>query len=117
MKLEGEGKLLRVFIGESDRAHGKPLYEVIVARAKEHGLAGATVLRGLEGYGAHSQVHTKKILTLSADLPIVVEIVDKEEAIESFIPVLDELVTEGMITIEKATIIAYRKRSSGTDSH
>ena len=69
MKLEGEGKLLRVVIGESDRAEGKPLYEVIVARAREHGLAGATVLRGVEGFGSHSQVHTKKILTLSADLP------------------------------------------------
>lgn len=108
MKIEGEGQLLRVFIGESDRWEGKPLYEAIVRKAREVGLAGATVLRGLEGFGAHSRIHTAKILRLSEDLPIVVEIVDKAERIEQFLPELDRMVDEGMITLEKVRILAYR---------
>ena len=108
MKLAGEGQLLRVFVGESDRWHGKPLYAAIVERAREQGLAGATVLRGLEGFGAHSRLHTTRILRLSADLPIVVEIVDEAAKIEAFLPGLDEMVTEGMVTIEKVHVIAYR---------
>lgn len=108
MKVEGEGQLLRIFIGESDRWEGRPLYEAIVRRAREAGLAGATVLRGMEGFGAHSRVHTARILRLSADLPIVIEIVDRPERIEAFLPLLDEMVTEGMITLEKVRIIAYR---------
>jgi PII-like signaling protein len=112
MKLEGEGKLLRIFIGESDRHEGKPLYEAIVHLARERGLAGATVLRGIEGFGAHSLMHTRKIVALSTDLPIVVEIVDREEAIQDFLPLLDSMVQEGMITVEKATVIAYRRRES-----
>jgi len=112
MKLSGEGKLLRIFLGEADRVDHKPLYEVIVLRAREMGLAGATVLRGVEGYGAASRViHTAKILRLSEDLPIVVEMVDTEEMIKSFLPVIDELFSKvgcgGMITIEKADIIKY----------
>ena len=109
MKIDGEGELLRVFIGESDRWHGQPLSEAIVRRARELGLAGATVLRGLEGFGAHSRIHTSSILRLSQDLPIVVEIVDQRERIEGFLPILDEMVHEGMITVEKVRVIAYRE--------
>lgn len=109
MKIDGEGELLRVFIGESDRWHGQPLSEAIVRRARELGLAGATVLRGLEGFGAHSRIHTSSILRLSQDLPIVVEIVDQRERIEAFLPALDEMVHEGMITVEKVRVIAYRE--------
>jgi PII-like signaling protein len=108
MKVEGEGQLLRIFVGESDRHGGKPLYEAIVRQARAVGLAGATVLRGLEGFGARSRLHTAKILRLSQDLPVVIEIVDKEERIQSFLPLLDGMVDEGMITIEKVHIIAYR---------
>ena len=107
-KIEGEGQLLRIFIGESDRWHGVPLYEAIVRRAREEGLAGATVLRGMEGFGAHSRIHTAKILRLSEDLPIVIEIADRPERIEAFLPLLDEMVQEGMMTLEKVRIIAYR---------
>ena len=111
MKIDGEGELLRIFIGESDRWHGQPLSEAIVRRARELGLAGATVLRGLEGFGAHSRIHTSSILRLSQDLPIVVEIVDQRERIEAFLPILDEMVHEGMITVEKVRVIAYREGS------
>lgn len=108
MKLEGEGQLLRVFIGESDRWHGKPLYEAIVLKARELGMAGATVLRGVMGFGADSRLHTAKVLRLSEDLPIVVEIADKQERIEAFLPELDRMVEEGMITVEKVHVLAYR---------
>lgn len=108
MKIEGEGHLLRVFVGESDRWEGRPLYESIVRKAREEGLAGATVLRGMEGFGAHSRIHTTKILRLSEDLPIVIEIVDKPERIQAILPALDRMVTEGLITLEKVHIIAYR---------
>ena len=110
MKIEGEGRLVRIFIGESDTLHGKPLYEAIVLRAREEGLAGATVLRGLEGYGASSRVHTTRLLELSNDLPIVIEIVDSEERIERFLPVIDELVHEGLVTSERVHIVLYRAR-------
>jgi uncharacterized protein len=108
MKLEGEGQLLRIFIGEGDRWHGKPLYEAIVQRAREAGLAGATVLRGLMGYGAKSRIHTAKVLRLSEDLPILVEIVDLSDRIQEFLPVLDEMVGDGMVTLERAQVITYR---------
>ncbi len=108
MKLEGDSQLVRIFIGESDRHQGKPLYEVLVAEARERGLAGATVLRGIEGFGAHSRMHTAKILRLSEDLPIVVEIVDTPEKLADFLPRLDELVVEGLVTLEKVHVIAYR---------
>ena len=108
MKVEGEGQLLRIFVGENDRWDGKPLYEAIIEKVREHGLAGATVLRGIAGFGANSAIHTTKILRLSEDLPIVIEIVDKPEQIQAILPILDEMVTEGMITLEKANIIAYR---------
>jgi len=111
MKLEGEGKLLRIFLGESDHLDGKPLYEVIVLRAKETGLAGATVLRGIEGFGARSRIHTAKILRLSEDLPLVIEVVDTEEKIRAFLPDVDSMFERsgsgGMITLEKAEVIRY----------
>jgi PII-like signaling protein len=108
MRTESEGKLLRIFIGESDRWHGKPLYEAIVERARKEGLAGATVIRGLEGFGAHSRLHTSRILRLSEDLPVVIEIVDSEEQIGRVLPALDEMVSEGMVTLETVRVIAYR---------
>jgi PII-like signaling protein len=108
MKIEGEGKLLRIFVGESDRWHGKPLYQAIVERVRQEGLAGATVLRGIEGFGADSRLHTARILRLSEDLPVVVEIVDSAEQIERILPVLDEMVGEGMVTVERVEVIAYR---------
>lgn len=108
MKLEGEGQLLRIFIGEADRWHGRSLYEAIVLRAREAGLAGATVLRGLMGFGAKSHLHTAKVLRLSEDLPIVIEIVDRADRIEAFLPVLDEMVADGLVTLERAQVITYR---------
>ena len=108
MTLPKQGKLLRIFIGENDRHEGLPLYEWIVRQARENGLAGATVLRGLEGYGAHSRLHKAKILRLSNDLPLVVEIVDTEEKIQSFLPLIDEAVGEGLATVERVEIHFYR---------
>ncbi|HOE96680.1 MAG TPA: DUF190 domain-containing protein [Candidatus Sumerlaeota bacterium] len=108
MKFEGEGRLLRIFIGENDRWHGGPLYEAILKRVRERGLAGATVLRGLAGFGAHSRLHTARILRLSEDLPIVVEIVDQAERIEAILPELDEMIGDGLITLETVHITAYR---------
>jgi len=108
MRAESEGKLLRIFIGESDRWHGKPLYEAIVQYVREQGLAGATVIRGLEGFGAHSRLHTSRILRLSEDLPVVIEIVDSAEKIDAILPALDEMVEEGMVTVERVHVIAYR---------
>jgi hypothetical protein len=109
--LPGDGHLLRVFVGESDRHDGRPLYEWIVRRARECGLAGATVLRGLEGFGAASRIHTAKILRLSTDLPMVIEIVDTREKIEAFLPEIDAAVEEGLATLEKVEIRFYRSRS------
>lgn len=108
MKLEGEGKLVRVFVGESDTWHGKPLYEAIVRRIREEGLAGATVLRGIEGFGASSRLHTTRILRLSSDLPIVIEVVDTDERIDRILPILDEMVGDGLVTVENVHVIAYR---------
>ena len=108
MKLPSEAYLLRIFIGESDRVGGRPLYEIIVKEAHQRGLAGATVLRGVIGFGARSRIHTSKILRLSEDLPMVVEIVDTEEKIESFLPELDALIGEGLVTLEKVRVISYR---------
>ena len=108
MKLPSEAYLLRIFVGESDRHEGKPLYEAVVAEARKAGLAGATVLRGFMGFGAHSRIHTSKVLRLSEDLPIVIEIVDAEERIEEFLPRLDDLIDEGLVTLEKVRVITYR---------
>jgi PII-like signaling protein len=108
MILPEKGHLLRIFIGESDKYAGLPLFEWIVRKARENSLAGATVLRGLEGFGAHSRLHTAKILRLSADLPIIIEIVDTLEKIEDFIPLIDEAIEEGLATVEKVDIRFYR---------
>jgi PII-like signaling protein len=116
MKLPTEGKLLRIFIGESDSFEGRPLHEVIVLKARELGLAGATVLRGMMGFGASSRLHTSKILRLSDDLPIVVEIVDSEEKISHLLPFLDEVVADGMTTMEDIQILKYKGRESSKNN-
>ena len=108
MKIPEDGKLLRIFIGEQDKWHGQPLYEAIVNLARKEQLAGATVLKGCMGFGCKSHMHTAKILRLSEDLPIIIEIVDSEEKINQFVPHLDEMVKEGLITLEKANVILYR---------
>jgi len=108
MDLPQEGSLLRIFIGESDRHEGKPLYEWIVQKAREHHLAGATVLRGMMGYGAHSRMHTFKIERLSEDLPIIVEIVDVRQKLEDFLKVVDHAIGEGLATLERAHVHFYR---------
>ncbi|MEW6473833.1 MAG: DUF190 domain-containing protein [Actinomycetota bacterium] len=111
MKIEGQGKLLRIFIGESDTWHGKPLYQAIVHRVREQGLAGVTVLRGIEGFGASSRIHTARILRLSEDLPLVIEVVDAEEKVNALIPILDEMIDEGLVTVEKVEVVSYRARA------
>ena len=108
MRIPEQGCLLRVFIGESDKWHGKPLYEAIVLKARELHLAGATVLRGPMGFGANSRLHTAKILRLSEDLPMVIEIVDAKEKIDELLLHIDEMVTEGLVTLEKVQVIKYR---------
>lgn len=108
MTLPSDGKLLRIFIGEDDKHAGLPLFEWIVRKAREEGLAGATVLRGLEGFGARSRLHTAKILRLSSDLPVIVEIVDTEEKIETFLPLIDDAIGEGLATVEKVEVRFYR---------
>lgn len=108
MKLPSEAFMLRIFIGESDKAEGRPLYQVIVEEARSRGMAGATVLRGFLGFGANSRIHTSKVLRLSEDLPLVIEIVDAEDKIEAFMPYLDGIIGEGLITQEKVRVIAYR---------
>ena len=108
MTLPDEGKLLRIFIGENDKHDGLPLFEWIVRTARENGLAGATVLRGLEGFGARSRLHTAKILRLSSDLPVIVEIVDTEEKIETFLPLIDGAIGEGLATVENVEVRFYR---------
>lgn len=106
--LPKDGQLLRIFVGEGDKHEGLPLYEWIVRRARERHMAGATVLRGLEGFGAHSRVHTAKVLRLAQDLPIVVEIVDTKENIQRFLEVVDDAVEEGIATLEDVHIHFYR---------
>src|SRR6059036_3822707 len=108
MKIPENGKLLRIFIGESDRWHRQPLYEAIVLKARELGLAGATVLRGPMGFGANSRIHTAKILRLSMDLPIVIEMVDSEEKLNEFLPDLKEMIGSGLVTMENIKVIQYR---------
>jgi PII-like signaling protein len=108
MRLDGEGQLLRIYIGELDKWHHQPLYEAIVLKAREMGLAGATVLRGPMGFGAHSHLHTAKILRLSEDLPVLIEIVDKEDRINAFLPELDTMVADGLVTLEKVHVIKYQ---------
>ena len=113
MKLPAEASLLRIFIGESDKAGGRPLFEVIVEEARRQGLAGATVMRGFLGFGANSRIHTAKVLRLSQDLPVVVEIVDAAEKIDAFLPRLEGMIEEGLVTLEKVRVIAYRHNHRG----
>jgi PII-like signaling protein len=108
MKIPAQGCLLRIFIGESDRWHGSPLYEAIVLKARELQLAGATVFRCSMGFGAHSRLHTAKILRLSEDLPILIEIVDSREKIDAFLGQVDAMVSEGLVTLENVEVIKYR---------
>lgn len=117
MPLPSEAELLRVFIGESDRYEGRPLHEAIVSVARRRGMAGATVLRGVLGFGAHSRMHHAKILRLSEDLPIVVEIVDKPERIEALLPELDNMIEEGLVTLERVRVIAYRHQPPKDRTH
>ena len=103
-----EGFLLRIFVGESDRHGHHPLYETIVLKAREQGMAGATVLRGVMGFGKHSVLHTAKILRLSEDLPMVIEIVDSREKVEHFLPQLDRMITDGLVTLEEIKVLQYK---------
>ena len=111
--LPREGHLLRIFVGEQDKREGIPLYEWIVNKARASGLAGATVLRGLQGFGASSRLHKSKILRLAADLPIIIEIVDTKDKIETFMPIIDEAITDGLATLEKVDIRFYRASKEG----
>lgn len=110
MRLPEEGMLLRIFVGETDQYKGKALYEQIVIKARELNLAGATVLRGIMGFGADSRMHSAKLLRLSEDLPVVIELVDTEENLSKLLPFLDETVEEGLITLEKVRVIKYRHK-------
>ena len=114
MKIAGPGKLLRIYIGESDHWHGQALYTAIVERARKVGLAGATVTRGIEGFGANSRIHTASILRLSEDLPIKIEIVDLNERVEAFLPLLDEMVTEGLVIVQDVEIVKYAHGGEAT---
>jgi PII-like signaling protein len=108
MKLHGTGLLVRLYLGESDHWHGKPLYQAIVERLRERGLAGATVLRGIEGFGARQHLHATRILSLSEDLPILIEAVDTEEKVRAVLPELDNMLGDGLITLEKVEVMTYR---------
>jgi len=110
MHLNGEAMLLRIYIGESDHWHQKPLYQELVQAARRQGLAGTTVLRGIEGFGASSRIHTSRILSLSEDLPLVIEIVDTAERVEAFLAAVDDRLTEGLVTMERVEVRAYRAR-------
>jgi PII-like signaling protein len=114
MKIEGPGKLLRIFIGEADRWRGRSLAEAIVLMLREAGLAGATVIHGVEGFGANSRIHTAHILRLSEDLPVVIEVVDQEERIRSVLPKLDEMVQEGLVCLTDVDIVMYRHSESSS---
>lgn len=114
MKIEGQAKLLRIYIGEADKWHGQPLYMAILLKAREMGLAGGTVFRGIAGYGANSVIHTANILRLSEDLPVVIEIVDSAEKIAAFLPVLDTMVQEGLIVLREVEVVKYTANTGET---
>jgi PII-like signaling protein len=114
MKLDGTGLLVRIYLGESDQWHGRPLYQAIVERLRERGLAGATVLRGIEGFGAKQHLHSTRILSLSEDLPILVEAVDAEDKVRAVLPELDQMLGDGLITLEKIEVITYRAGPGAT---
>jgi uncharacterized protein len=111
VKIDGPGKWLRIYIGESDKWHGQPLYQALVELLRREGLAGTTVLRGVEGFGAHSRIHTARILRLSEDLPMVIEVVDRAERIEAVLPKLDEIVGDGLMILMDVHVITYRART------
>jgi PII-like signaling protein len=108
MRIEGTALLARIYLGESDTWHGRPLYEAIVHRLRERGIAGATVLRGIEGYGAAARIHTTRILRLSEDLPVLVEVVDREDRLRAVLPEIDAMIGGGLITVERVEVVAYR---------
>ncbi len=110
--LGSTGQVLRVFVGETDKYQGVPVYEWLLKKAKEHGLAGGTAVRGIAGFGAHSQMHSSKILDISANLPIVIEIIDMPDKIEQFLPFVEEAIKEGLATIEPAQIRLFRKQKN-----
>ena len=112
MKIEGTGLLARIYIGESDTLHGRPLYEEIVRLLRDRGLAGATVLRGIEGFGAKAHLHTSRSLRVSQDLPILIEVVDQEDRIRAVLPELDAMVVDGLITLERVEVLAYRAKAT-----
>lgn len=119
MRIDGTALLVRIYLGEGDRYHGRPLYEVIVERLRERGIAGTTVLRGIEGFGAASRLHTTRLLRLSEDLPILIEVVDEEPRVRAVLPEIDELVGDGLITLERVEVHAYRgtpPRGTGSSS-
>lgn len=113
MKLPSEAFLLRIYIGETDKIGRKPLYQAITEEARKRELAGATVLRGFLGFGASSRIHTTKVLRISSDLPVVVEVVDEKDKIEAFLPVLDDMIGEGLVTLEKVRVLTYRHSAVG----
>ena len=113
MKIEGTGLLARIYVGESDTWHGRPLYQAIVELLRERGLAGATAIRGIEGFGAKQHIHTTRILRLSEDLPVLIEVVDAEDRVRAILPELDAMVTGGLITLERVEVIAYRADGAG----
>jgi len=108
MRIDGQALLVRIYIGEADHRDGKPLYQAIVAFLRERGLAGATVLRGIEGFGANAHLHTTRLLRLSEDLPILIEVVDQEDRLRAVLPDLEAMVSDGLITLERVEVIAYR---------
>src|SRR6476620_7376767 len=116
MRTEGQAHLLRIFVNESDRWEGRAVYEAIVRSAREQGLAGATAVRAIEGYGAAGRIHSVKVLHLSEDVPIVVEIIDRPERVAAFLPTVDELVTEGVVTVEPIHTFTYRRDGSQTEA-
>lgn len=111
--LEGEATLMRIFIGENDRHHGRPMNEALLALFREKGFAGATVLRGVAGFGGKSVIHSADILRLSSDLPIVIEAVESREKIDAIMPLLDEMLQEGLVTLEKVQVVRYAPKANG----
>ncbi len=115
MRIDGPALLVRIYIGEADHHGGKPLYQAIVELLRTRGLAGATVLRGIEGFGANARLHTTRLLRLSEDLPVLIEVVDSEDRIRAILPELDEMVGDGLITLEKVEVLAYRGTGPAAD--
>jgi PII-like signaling protein len=115
MRIEGPAKWVRIYIGESDRWEGKPLYQAIVERMRRDGIAGATVVRAVEGFGAHSRIHTARVLRMSEDLPLIVDVIDRAERIEAVLPALDDMVREGLVVVLDVNVVTYRSRADGRD--